>query len=254
MRYLKERRMVRRLQQKSRHRLPKKVLQRRHLAKKKATRKGKQQKNTESDSSSEEVDWKVGDTCEALWDDDGFYYDAIIERVYRDKSYLLRFLEDGVTSRRYRSQMQSTRGSQSSESEVEEKPSAGKKGKRAAQSTKNNVVTEISSESEVGDENYVGNAESSESSSGDVARVTHNISGSESGSEEVYPAKRKPARKRKRVASAGSTSKQRRVQLRENMSHMTKEQILNMVAELVETKSTITMIDLEKAVQSKAKK
>jgi len=152
--------------------------------------------------------------------------------------------------------MQSTRGSQSSSEEVEEKPSTGKKGKRAVQSTKNNVVTEISSESEVGDENYVGNAESSESSSGDVARVTHNISGSESesGSEEVYPAKRKPARKRKRVASAGSTSKQRRVQLRENMSHMTKEQILNMVAELVETKSTITMIDLEKAVQSKAKK
>jgi len=152
--------------------------------------------------------------------------------------------------------MQSTRGSQSSESEVEEKPSAGKKGKRAAQSTKNNVVTEISSESEVGDENYVGNAESSESSSGDVARVTKNISGSESesGSEEVYPAKRKPARKRKRVASTGSTSKERRVQLRENMSHMTKEQILNMVAELVETKSTFTLIDLEKAVQSKAKK
>jgi hypothetical protein len=204
--------------------------------KKTAAKKGRKKDNAEET-------WKVGDMVEALWDADGFFYSAKIMKVINNSkqgvTYDVQFVQDKVMAKsRKPSQIQRPTDDNEDEEAEEEEEDTKSRSRSSSPSKKKRVE----------DEEYVENKP--EYPASDYEVLVSSSSSSESGEE--YDEKK--ATKRKRVASSPKkvpvVTKKRKLELRDNMSKLTKEQILNLIIEVAEKKPTI-VADLEKGVPQK---
>jgi len=193
--------------------------------------KGVQKKGTARGG--EEIGWKVGDVVEALWDDDGFYYDARVEKVVKSKggiTYDIKFVQDKVTVKgRKPSQLQPLRSGEESESEEEVKTSRKKKKEEDAEYTATG-----------------GDAE-------DYDDVRSNRSENEDSDDETERRK-KPVKRKRRAAAKPNVSKKRKTELRDNIQKLRKDEIVDLVCDIVDKKSLVSVTDLEKGVSLKRKK
>jgi hypothetical protein len=200
--------------------------------------------------------FKVGDTVEALWDADGFYYDAEVEKVHNSKygvTYDLRFVQDNILEKgRKPTQIQGLRNagqssSDGSDDEESQSRSSGSRKKRKEDDTDYTGAGGVDFA-----EDYIVNEDSERGNQ----RGGYDDSDDDDDSRDNRRSSKNPSNKRKRVASAkpqqpNKVPKRRRDEMIDNLTRLKKDEIVDLVYDIIEKKSVITIGDLEKGIAAK---
>jgi hypothetical protein len=210
----------------------------------------KESPKTASKKTKSEPKWEVGDTVEALWDADGFYYDAKVDKVNNGKNgvtYDLRFIQDNVVEKgRKPSQIQGVRNNDddSSSSESEE----GSESEAPVLRKKKDVDTEYTGAGGVVfAEDYVVNDSDNETERRGNGQ-------SDDDSRDNRRSSKNPSNKRKRVATKpqqpNKIPKKRRDDMIDNLTKLRKDEILDLIYDILDKKPVIGIADLEKGIAS----